>query len=200
MKPRSLVVLVVLLGLGPLAAAAAADPSAADYAAAAKLLYPNLKSLVRNESVFPHWFGVQGQFWYQRDGQDGREFVVVSRKGVKSPAFDHEALADALYRVIGRQSASKGLPASLTDVSLSNDVTRLTGRLGEKLVDCDLKAQRCRLIEAPPPSAHELLPSPDGSEALLTRDNNLFMRDMRTGNERALTSDGLPSLSWATAP
>src|SRR5688572_26310362 len=75
------------------ASSAEPDPSPADYAAAAKLLLPNLKDLVRNESVQPHWLSNSGRFWYRRDGEDGPQFVLVTGKGVKSLAFDHEALA-----------------------------------------------------------------------------------------------------------
>lgn len=165
MKPHDLLVAAAAIGSclssfsswSQSAAAAAPGPSRADYAAAAKLLYPNLKGLVRNETVSPHWCGDHGQFWYRRDGQDGPEFVLVSAKGVKSPAFDHAGLERAL------------------------------------------EAQRCRWSDAPA-AAPELLPSPDGHQAVLTRDHNLFVRDMRTGEDRALTTDGVPLLSWANEP
>jgi dipeptidyl-peptidase 4 len=207
MKLNTLFVTAVLIGLcqspcrswGQSASDAAPDPSPSDYAAAAKLLLPNLKDLVRNQSVSPHWIGDHGQFWYQRDGQDGREFVVVTSKGVKSPAFDHERLARALYSAMGEPPAGKGLPASLTDLRLGDDLAKVSGKLAEKVVDCDLKAQQCRLFDAPP-ATPELLPSPDGRQAVLTRDNNLFVRDMRTGEDRALTTDGMPLLSWANQP
>jgi dipeptidyl-peptidase 4 len=198
MKLHTLFVIVALIGWGQSAAGAESDPSPADYAAAAKLLYPNLKGLVRNQSVSPHWISDR-RFWYQRDGQEGQEFVVVTSKGVKSPAYDHEELARALYRAMGEQPAGKGLPVSLTDARLSDDLTRLSGKLGEKVVDCDLKAQECRLSDAIP-ARPELLPSPDGRQALLTRDNNLFVRDMRTGEDHALTTDGEPLRSWASEP
>jgi hypothetical protein len=128
---------------------AATDPSSADHAAAARLLYPNLQDTVRNESVSPHWIGDQGTFWYQRDGNDGREFVVVTSKGVKAPAFDHKAVARAIYRAMGQEEAGKGLPASLSDLTLSGDLNTLTGELGAKRVECDLKAASCRLSSAP---------------------------------------------------
>jgi dipeptidyl-peptidase-4 len=180
-------------------AEAAGDPSPADYAAAAKLLMSKLQGLVRNESVQPHWIGDSGRFWYRRDGQNGQEFVVVTTKGAKTPAFDHEAIAQALHEAIGGQRSGTGLPDSLTDVQLSDDLMNLSGRLGEKTVDCDLKTLKCRLSEAPP-ATPEFLPSPDGRQALLARDNNLFVRDLRTGKERALTDDGAPTFAWAKEP
>jgi dipeptidyl aminopeptidase/acylaminoacyl peptidase len=207
MSSKELFAAVALLGVctipgkswGSSATGGAPTPSSADYAAAAKLLTPNLKGLVRNESVQPHWIGDSGRFWYKRDGQDGQEFVVVTAKGVKTPAFDHEAVAQALYKGMGEQRSGKGLPASLTDVQLSDDLTNFSGKLGERVVDCDLKKQECRLSDAPS-ATPELLPSPDGRQAVLTRDNNLFVRDLRTREERALTSDGAPLFSWANEP
>jgi dipeptidyl-peptidase 4 len=198
MKLNTLIAIVTSIGCSPIADAAT-DPSSADYAAAARLLYPNLQGAVRNESVSPHWIGDQGTFWYQRDGNDGREFVVVTSKGVKAPAFDHEALARAMYRTMGQQEAGRGLPASLTDVTLSGDLNKLTGELGARLIECDLMAPSCRWVNAPP-TTPELLSSPDRSQALLVRDNNLLVRNMATGQERALTTDGIELLSWAKPP
>ena len=198
MKLSTLIALVVSLRCG-LIAAAATDPSSANYAAAAKLLYPNLVNAVQNESVSPHWIGDRGTFWYQRDGSDGREFVVVTGKGVKAPAFNHEALARALYQAMGQQDGGKKLPVSLTDVTLSADLNNLTGKLGAKVVECNLKAPLCSLNDAPPATS-ELLLSPDHNQALLTRNHNLYVRNMGTGQERALTTDGIELLSWAQQP
>jgi dipeptidyl aminopeptidase/acylaminoacyl peptidase len=184
---------------GSPATEAAPDPSPSDYAAAAKLLTPYLQGLVPNDSVQPHWIGDSGGFWYKRDGEGGQEFVVVTADGVKTAAFDHEAVAQAMYTAMGEQRSGKGLPVSLTDVRLSDDLANLSGRLGERAIDCDLKAPNCRISDAPP-ATPELLPSPDGRQALLTRDNNLFVRNLRTGEERALTSDGAPAYSWALEP
>jgi dipeptidyl aminopeptidase/acylaminoacyl peptidase len=87
----------------------------------------------------------------------------------------------------------------LTDVTLSDDLDRLTGKLGDKRVDCKLKPTSCHVADAGP-ATPELLRSPDGRQALLIRDNNLLVRDMGSGQERALTTDGTELLSWAKAP
>ena len=112
MKLNTLLAIVISIGCSPISDAAT-DPSSADYAAAVRLLYPNLQDAVRNESVSPHWIGDQGTFWYQRDGNDGREFVVVTGKGVKAPAFDHEALARAMYRGHGTAGSRQGFAGFL---------------------------------------------------------------------------------------
>jgi dipeptidyl-peptidase 4 len=173
--------------------------TSADYAAAGALLEGNLQGLVRNESVQPHWIGDSGRFWYQRDGSDGPEFVLVTAAGVKSPAFDHAALARALSAVLGDERAGNASLASLTHVELSDDLTHLTGQIDKKSVECNLKTPQCRAFDTPAP-APELLRSADGRRAALVRDDNLFVREMDTGDERQLTTDGAPFYSWAKLP
>jgi len=186
--------------IGPvLVHAADVSVTSADYAAATAFLEGNLQGLVRNGSVQPHWIGGSGRFWYRRDGNEGPEFVVVTAKGAKSLAFNHPALARVLSEVLGNLSADKALPASLTHVQLSDDLVHLTGRVDKKSVDCNVKALQCRAFDAPAPAA-ELLLSPDGRLVALTRDDNLFVREMATGHERQLTTDGAPFYSWAKLP
>ena len=48
---------------------------------------------------------------------------------------------------------------------------------------------------APPPDS---VLSPDGRSAAFIRDFNLYVRDMRTGTERPLTTDGIPDFGYAT--
>src|ERR1700678_3000179 len=107
-------------GLGALCAQGAdVGLTSADYAAAGAVLEGNLQGLVRNESVQPHWIGDSGRFWYQREGDHGPEFILVTATGVKSPAFDHATVARALSAALGDGRAGDALPASLAHVELS---------------------------------------------------------------------------------
>jgi dipeptidyl-peptidase 4 len=171
----------------------------ADYAAATAVLQGNLQGLVRNESVHPHWIGDSGRFWYRRDGTEGPEFVVATAAGAKSPAFDHAGVVRALAQALGERSSGKALPASLTHAQLSGDLIHLTGQVDKKSIDCNVKTLQCRAFDTPSPTP-ELLPSPDGRWAALSRDDNLFVREMATGHERQLTTDGVPFYSWARLP
>ena len=195
-----------MLALGSLAGLAQAstqstaeNPTADDYAAAARVLGFNLQGLVRNEWVQPHWLGDDGRFWYRRDSENGPQFVLVTAKGAKSPAFDHAALTSALLGALGGQASGNAVLAALADVRISDDMSTLSGQVGQKSVDCDLQALKCRALDAPAPTP-ELLLSPDGRQAVLTRDDNLFVRDLATGEERRLTSDGAPYYSWGKMP
>ena len=139
------------------------------------------------------------RFWYERDGTDGAEFVVVTAAGAKSPAFDHAGLARALSEALGEPTSGKGLPVQLTHAGLSDDLTHLTGQVDKKSVECDVKTLHCRAFDTPAPTP-ELLPSPDGRWVALTRDDDLFVREVATGHERQLTIDDARFYSWAPLP
>ena len=198
---RALTSLVLSLAASLASHAAEIGPTSADYAAALTVLKGGGPGLVSNESVEPHWMGDSGRFWYRRDGNEGPEFVVVTSKGVKSPAFDHAAVARALSTLGGPTVGDHGLPASLKYATLTDDLTHLTGQIGDKSFDCDLSQMQCRTSDF---RAAELasvgLISPNGQSLALAHDDNLFVRDVRTGNERALTTDGAPFYSWAKQP
>ena len=71
---------------------------------------------VYRDKVEPHWFadaaGATNRFWYRvAVGPKQWEFVLVdAEKGLKSPAFDHKKLADALAKEIGKPVDSDALP------------------------------------------------------------------------------------------
>jgi len=201
--PRfSMILLGLMTGLAvTLSHAAELRPNSADFAAAAAMLAEAGQDLVRNASVEPHWIGDSGRFWYRRAGKEGPEFVVVTANGKKSPAFDHARLSRALGVVLGKEAADHGLPASLGNATLSSDLARLTVQIAGKAVDCNLTEMKCQEL---PLRARQLAPSgllsSDGQRIAFTRDDNLFVREVRTGDERPLTTDGGPLYSWAKWP
>jgi dipeptidyl aminopeptidase/acylaminoacyl peptidase len=199
--PGLAAILTICAASGPAEAqtAAAAGPAAADYTAAANLLRGNVTGLVRNESVQPHWIGNSGRFWYRRDGASGPEFVLVGENGARSPAFDHTGISRALTQALARPDGSGDALALLTDVALDDGLAHLLARVGDRSVNCDLRALRCSTDPAPTVDP-ALLNSPDGRQAVLVRDGNLFLRNLATGDERQLTTDGAPHYSWATLP
>lgn len=175
-------------------------PSPADYQAAGRLLGPNLRGLVRNETVEPHWIGNTGKFWYRRDGENGSEFVVVAADGSKSPAFGHAALSRALAAALGEAKVdTKGLPPLAAHGRLNKDLTRFTVRAGETSVECDLTLMQCHRSSAAR-TAEKPLMSPLGNLSVVARNDNLFIIDMQKGTERQLTTDGAPYYSWSKLP
>jgi len=198
LRPVSLIGGALVALSSVVAYAAGSGPTEADYAAANALLASNIQGLVRNESVDPHWIGSSGRFWYQREGKKGPEFVVVTPKGMRSPAFDHAKLAQALSQTLRAPAVAGGLPP-MTDALLNSDLSRLTARVDKKSVDCDLRQMRCQVLATSEPDP-SLLPSPDGKWVAFTRANNLFVRSLAGGEVRQLTTDGAPYYSWGKLP
>lgn len=164
--------------------------SRSDYDAASGLLETNLRGLVKNQAVEPHWLGSQGNFWYRRDEARGTSYVLFdAKKRTRTPLFNHAAMATALAGALGTGSAPTAEALGLTDVEVTPDLRRLTAVVGKKTVTCELKPLRCAAADlvTPPPG---LLPSPDGKRAALVKDYNLVVRDLATGRETALTTDG----------
>lgn len=193
--------MIVALAAAPAFAVAQAVPgyTAKDYQDAAAVLEANLNGLVKNLSVEPHWIGAGGDFWYRRDEADGTSYVRFTRKtGAKTPLFDHAALAASLGRALGSVPPSPH-QLGLAGVTVSADLRQLTATTGGRTVTCDLPAGECRAAPVRPadPGA---LPSPDGTKAAFVRADNLFVRDLATGKETQLTTDGAPYYSWGAMP
>jgi len=168
-------------------------PGAAEYARAEKVLDYNLKGKVRNARVEPHWLG-DGRFWYRRDGAAGAEYVLVDpAKRSREPLFDPARLRPALAAV-----APDAAPAPRS-VRFDNGVVHADFAAGASALSCDLSAYRCEKAAAA--VADPLwLPSPDGRRALLVREHNLWLRDLRSGAERQLTRDGVAHYGYGVLP
>ena len=178
--------------------------TAADYTAAAALLEGNVGGLVKNARVEPHWLGDTGRFWYRRDTDAGHEYVVFdAANGEKSRAFDHDAVAAAIGQALDWGDALDGASLSLRTLTLADDLSSLEADVGvgadAQRVSCTLQPVSC----TPAPAADrraDRLASPDGRTAILARDDNLHAIDLETGDERPLTTDGAPGLSWGKWP
>lgn len=190
-SPSAAVILLALLMPGAAGAHGAGDRPAltpVDYDKAAALLPSSLASKLRNANVIPHWIDGRDRFWYRRETPTGHEFIEVdAATGRKRPAFDHEAVAAALSRASGSPADARQLP--FDSIEFADRAKTLRFNVGEQQYVCELRASRCDRARdrAVGPG---VLVSPDGRFGVLTREGNLWLRDLDTGTERALTSDG----------
>ncbi|MDE0349361.1 MAG: hypothetical protein OXM56_06620, partial [Gammaproteobacteria bacterium] len=178
--------------------------TAADYAAAAALLEGNVAGLVKNARVEPHWLGDTGRFWYRRDTEAGHEYVVFdAANGEKSRAFDHDALAVAIGDALDLENPVDATSLAPGTLTLADDLSSLEAHVGvgaeAQRVTCTLQPVSCTLAPADAAPADRLV-SPDGRTAVLARDDNLHAVDLETGEERPLTTDGSPGLSYGKWP
>ncbi|MDH4043784.1 MAG: DPP IV N-terminal domain-containing protein, partial [Gemmatimonadota bacterium] len=189
----------VLLSVS-ISAAAAQRPqvTADDYARAERFLRQHTAPLVLGASVRPTWLD-DGRFWYQNDFAEGTEFVLVDpARRRRTRAFDHERLAAALSAATDTTYAPFDLPfASFT---FTPDGSAITFDVRRGSYRCTLDAPRCAVEEAPPrrtPDRNAIV-SPDSARAVFIREHNLWLRDLTTGTETQLTTDGVPDFGYAT--
>jgi dipeptidyl-peptidase-4 len=187
------------LAVSPVTAHPALDPlPAAVYERAERLLPPNVEGLVLNDAVVPHWTGNADEFWYERELRDGREFVLVdAATGHRRPAFDHARVAAALTSATGKALGPRTLP--FREFAYTDGGARLRVTLDGVEHSIPLDGGDVSSRAAPQPEVG-LSVSPDGRHAVATRAGNLWLRDLTTGAERALTQDGEPDAGYGIWP
>ena len=191
-------ILVLLLAAAPLAAQERRRLTAEDYARAERFLPANVAGLVTGVASPPTWLE-DGRFWYRRTTAEGAEFVLVDpARGTRALAFDHARLASALGAALGTRLDPEALP--IRDLEFSRGGREVTVTISGREVQCSLATYTCAAQAAgaafdPPPNS---VTSPDGRYAAYIRDHNLWVRDLRTGEDRPLTTDGVEDFGYAT--
>ena len=201
---------VATAALTALASVAAAQPqprvfTSDDYARAEKFMPYSTAPLVYHAGVRPTWLA-DGRFWYRTTTPEGTEFVLVDpARKAHGPAFDQARLAAALSAAAGTAYEAFHLP--FTQFDLAADGRSLSFTVGVKRWTCDLPPSKCTSADAKPeemasgrggPPVRTDVPSPDGRLTAFIRDDNLWVREIATGRETALTSDGVKDFGYAT--
>ncbi len=171
--------------------------TAADYARAAQFLRAGTDSLVFGATVRPTWLD-NDRFWYRNDIPEGTEFVLVDpARRSRTRAFDHVKLAAALSAVADTTYAPFALP--FTTFVFSPDGKSLSFDVRGRHFTCDVGGTQCTASQTrrQRPDRNAVL-SPDSSHAAFIRDYNLWVRDVATGAETPLTTDGVQDFGYAT--
>ncbi len=156
--------------------------TSSDYDRATKMLAQNLNGMVVGGIVTPSWLP-DGRFSYVRTTLTGTENVVVdpvkkTREVVATPPAGAQPAGAA-----GGRGGRGGVPGG----------GRGGGRGGVTLTKtCGMNVTG--LTGAPPASM-----SPDGTKAIFICDWNLWVKDVATGQERQLTTDGAKDFGYATS-
>ncbi len=191
---------IVSISLLASSAAAAQQSSvtvtAEDYARAESFLGGATAPLVFGAAVQPNWLP-DDRFWYGNSTPEGTEFILVDpAAATRARAFDHDRLAAAIGTVTGDEVDPLALPFRTFELSAEADI--LTAQAGEVRLRCDLTAYQCEATDPAPQRDPNAIPSPNGTKAAFIRDHNLWLRDLATGAESALTTDGIEDFGYAT--
>jgi len=191
------VLLLSLVTTPAFAQAARPALTADDYARAERFLAQHAAPLVTGIPGRPTWLP-DGRFWYRVPVEGGGEFMLVDpARRRRGPAFDHAQLAAALSRAAGTTYMPLELPFRAFE--FTSDGAAITFTVGSARFRCTLRPADCaREAAAPPRPGRDAVVAPDGARAVFIRDHNLWLRDLTTGAERALTTDGVRDFGYAT--
>ncbi len=180
--------------------------TSADYDRAVKMLGQNVNSLVVGGQVNPTWTP-DGKFYYRATRSDGVSWILVDPAKKKSaPLFDHTKLTAAVNTASGGSYTANALPFMSVDLSPKRDTASFN--LAGKRYACALKAYICAVAGAAGTEAMPMMgrrgprgldvPSPDGKLTAFIKNWNLYIRDVATGAETQLTTDGVENFGYAT--
>jgi dipeptidyl aminopeptidase/acylaminoacyl peptidase len=182
---RSLVLTLGLVGLatGLVAAQSRRALTPADYDRAVKMLAPNLTGLVLNDNITANWLP-DGRFWYVRATSNGDENVLVDpvRKTRDVVATPPPGGQPSVAGGRGGRGAGRGGRGGRGGGRAEVTLSRTCG------------PNATGLTSPPIPSI-----SPDGKKAIFICDWNLWVKDIATGRERQLTTDGVKNFGYATS-
>lgn len=182
--------------------------TARDYEQAQRFLSTNAEQLIDHASVRPNWLP-NDRFWYRDLTASGSEFILVDpAKGTRTIAFNHQRLADSLSKVTGKKYAAATLPFQI--IRFSPDEKAIIVQVGGKQWKSNLQTYQITADSSPVTSTPEPggrpargeggidVLSPDKKRAAFIKDYNLWVRDVQTGKETQLTSDGIKDFGYAT--
>ncbi|HTI69027.1 MAG TPA: DPP IV N-terminal domain-containing protein [Candidatus Limnocylindria bacterium] len=169
-----------------------------------------------NERLEVHWFGDNKKLWYRLDlPKEKHQYIVVDAEhGSRIPAFDHDKIAKVLGDKIGKPVAADNLPIKTLEFSTNGPTVKL---VGDKTWTIDLSTYlitdeksetankdddqqgpgRRRRRPRPPAQPTEVGKSPDGKWQAIVKGHNLFLHNVKSGEDTALSRDANPTTSYA---
>jgi len=190
------------------AAAQQTPVTATDYARAEKFLAAAVTPLVSGTSVRGTWLPGD-RFWYRSTNPVGSTFILVDpTRKKKAPAFDHARVAASLSAATGESYDAAKLP--FTTIEMAEKGNSFTATVSGRRYSCDVMGVSCVAVPGAVPAqtapangggrggAALSVASPDGKRAAFIRDWNLWVRDVATGQETQLTTDGVKDFGYAT--
>jgi dipeptidyl aminopeptidase/acylaminoacyl peptidase len=189
--------------------------TAKDYERAEKFMSYNTEAFIDAGTVRPNWLP-NDQFWYLSTTSKKSEFILVDpAKKTRAAAFDHQKLADALSTASGTKYEASKLP--FQSISFSADGKSVSFTVAGKKWKYDLAGGLVSADESTTTATVPAAPgqgrgggggrgfgggneaaSPDGKKAVYIKDWNLWVRDIASGKETQLTTDGVKDFGYAT--
>ena len=193
----TLSLLLLLAALLPAIASAQPAVTAADYARAERFLGASTDPLMSGVVTSARWLA-DDRLTYRNRIPEGTEFIVADPSaGTRGRAFDHGRIAEALSEAADETFERFGLPGGLA--RFSDDGATITFGVERRQYACDTARYACReVLPEELGRGRTAIVSPDALKAAFIRDHNLWIRDLETGDETQLTTDGIEHFGYAT--
>ena len=182
--------------------------TANQYEQAQRFLSTNADQLIDHGSVRPNWLP-NDRFWYRDLNAKGSEFILVDpAKGTRSAAFDQQKLADALSKATGKSYTAAMLP--FQSFTFSPDANSIVFQADGKQWKANVQSYQLTadssMVRASTGSGTRQARAGDGNEILspdkkwvaFIKEYNLWVRDVQTGKQTQLTTDGIKDFGYAT--
>jgi len=171
----------------------------ARYERAAEIQAAEHDRWVLNQRLLPHW--IDGyRFWYKREIRDGYVYSLVDAQiGEIANLFDHGVLAQALAASLENDTVGvdpNELPLQTLRVRGEPLIAEFSA-LGQNW-RYTIAQDHLEVIKNSP--NYELLLSPDEKKGAFIRGYNLWLRDIVTGEESPLTTDGEQFYAYGVSP
>ncbi|MGC4036192.1 MAG: DPP IV N-terminal domain-containing protein [Chitinophagaceae bacterium] len=178
-----------------------------DYQFAESRMGYNAQQYIDRGNIVPHWISAD-KFWYRILTPQGSEFITVDATSHKrSAAFDQQKLAIALSSATGRNYAAAMLP--FQTINYSDDGNTIIFSANNQRWNYNLKNNTLVAVTGAASTENEHnetgrrgkpieVVSPDGNKAAFIKEYNLWVKDVKTGQETQLTTDGEKNFGYAT--
>lgn len=208
---RKYVYTAVAIAFSMAAHAQNAALTAKDYERAEKFMSYYTEPFIDAGTVRPNWLP-NDRFWYLSATAQQNTFMLVDPvKKTRTPAFDHQKLADALSGATGNKYEATKLP--FQTLQFAADGKSISFSAAGKKWKYDLQGGTLGTDDSATPTpetqgrggaanrgpgaGNEAI-SPDGKKAVFIKDWNLWLRDLTTNQQTQLTTDGINDFGYAT--
>lgn len=145
--------------------------------------------------AFPNWLSCGKKFWYTRKNKEHTEYRFVDAvSATNTEAFDHLRLAKELSSAVSEDCHELNLPISIKSYSEKCMTFLAFGRYWKFEFDRGLFEEPCNHEN------RDWLVSPDQKSAVFVKNYNLWICDLASGRELALTTDGVEHYAYAREP
>ncbi|WP_184542811.1 S9 family peptidase [Mucilaginibacter sp. FT3.2] len=176
-----------------------------DYEHAESFMSYNTGALVDRADVRPNWLPGD-KFWYRVLTAQGSEFVLVDpAKKSREVAFDHQKLAEVLSASSGNKYDGNNLPFQTIGYLADGKILTFSAagkhwqyNLVTNILNPGMEGDHEKIKAGGRRAKTEEVLSPDGNRAAFIKDHNLWVRDVKTGNQTQLTTDGIKDFGYAT--